>query len=411
LLKNSICGFYWIRSSGIPFFTWFSEEFYEKKWNQDNLFFSGFFSALNSSADTFFEKSPLSLIEFKDYRIYCRTISSDDIFVLIMLKEIPKEITLKAERLINKMVEKYFDTVLSNDILETQEEEDVRFQFLKFIEEIEKDRIDGNILLTLKEKKSIDHEKIKSFSDKQLHKTINKSNQELQTKVHDLEAKIKTIDMVTKTIAHTFNNQLSTILGYVSLLKIDYENSEFFDVLEEMEHSSLRARDLTSQLLTLVKSIDDQPKKSEESQRNKLSSGQTEQVEKKSKIFKGKGRILVLDDEKTILDVAHKMLSRLGYEVSGAIFLEQSVEMYRESIKKGRKYDAVILDLSELGGSEGYGLKLWKEVDPDVNAIISSGYADDPIFENYKNYGIKAVLKKPYDIAQLSKILYDIIRS
>jgi len=411
MLKNSICGFYWIRSSGIPFFTWFSEDFYEKKWNQDNLFFSGFFSALNSSAETFFEKSPLSLIEFKDYRIFCRSIRSDDIFVLITLKEIPKQITLKAERLINKMVEKYYDTVLSNDILETQEEEDARIQFLKFIEEIEKDIKDGNKISTLKEKKPIDQEKIKSFSDKQLHKTINKSNQELQTKVHDLEAKIKTIDMVTKTIAHTFNNQLSTILGYVSLLKIDYENSEFFDTLEEMEHSSLRARDLTSQLLTLVKSIDEQPKKSEESQRNKLSSGQTEQVEKKSKIFKGKGRILVLDDEKTILDVAHKMLSRLGYEVSGAIFLEQSVEMYRESIKKGRKYDAVILDLSELGGSEGYGLKLWKEVDPDVNAIISSGYADDPIFENYKNYGIKAVLKKPYDIAQLSKILYDIIRS
>jgi len=420
-ISDAICGFYWIRSSGIPFFTWFSEDYYEKKWNQDNLFFSGFFSALNSSADTFFEKSPLSLIEFKDYRIYCRTIQSDDIFVLITLKEIPKEITLKAERLINKMVEKYFDIVLSNDILETQEEEDVRTQFLKYIEEIEKDIKDGNNISTFKEKKSIDQEKIKSFSDKQLHKNINKSNQELQTKVHDLEAKIKTIDMVTKTIAHTFNNQLSTILGYVSLLKIDYENSEFFDTLEEMEHSSLRARDLTSQLLTLVKSIDKQSNKPEESQKDIISSGQTEQVEKESKIFKGKGRILVLDDEKTILDVAHKMLSlldvahkmlsRLGYEVSGAIFLEQAIEMYRESIKKGRKYDAVILDLSELGGSEGYGLKLWKEVDPDVKAIISSGYADDPIFEKYKNYGIKAALKKPYDIAQLSKILHEVINS
>ena len=411
LLKNSICGFYWIRSSGIPFFTWFSEDFYEKKWNQDNLFFSGFFSALNSSADTFFEKSPLSLIEFKDFRIFCRTIRSDDIFVLITLKEIPKQIMLKAERLINKMVEKYYDTVLSNDILETQEEENVRIQFLKYIEKIENDIKDGNKISTLKEKKPIDQEKIKISRGKQLTKNINDSNNELQTKVQDLESKIKSIDMVTKTIAHTFNNLLSSILGYVSLLKVDYENAEFFDTLEEMEHSSLRARDLTSQLLTLVKFIDKRPKKPEELKKEQLSSDQTELVDKDSKIFKGKGRILVLDDEKTILDVAHKMLSRLGYEVSGAIFLEQAVEMYRESIKKGRKYDAVILDLSELGGSEGYGLKLWKEVDPDVNAIISSGYADDPIFENYKNYGIKAVLKKPYDIAQLSKILYDIIRS
>jgi len=328
-----------------------------------------------------------------------------------MLKEIPKEITLKAERLINSMVEKYNDTVLSNDILETQEEKDVKSQFLKFIEKIERGVKEGNNILTLKEKKIIDQEEIKISSDKHLTKNINDSNNELQTKVQDLESKIKSIDMVTKTIAHTFNNLLSSILGYVSLLKVDYENAEFFDTLEEMEHSSLRARDLTSQLLTLVKFIDKRPKKPEELKKEQLSSDQTELVDKDSKIFKGKGRILVLDDEKTILDVAHKMLSRLGYEVSGAIFLEQAVEMYRESIKKGRKYDAVILDLSELGGSEGYGLKLWKEVDPDVNAIISSGYADDPIFENYKNYGIKAVLKKPYDIAQLSKILYDIIRS
>ena len=407
-MKNAICGFYWIRSSGIPFFKWFSEEFFEKKWNTDNLFFSGFFSALNSSADTFFENSPLSLIEFKDYRVYCSTIRSDDIFVLITLKDFPKGI---AERLINQMVEKYYDTVLSNDILDTQEEIDVRIQFLKFLEEIEENINDGDNLLTLKEIKSLNQEKIKSINDKQLQKNINKSNQELQTKVHDLEAKIKSIDMVTKTIAHTFNNLLSSILGYVSLLKIDYENSEFFDTLEEMENSSLRARDLTSQLLTLVKNIDTQQKKPEESQKDKLPSDQTKQIERDTHVFKGKGRILVLDDEKTILDVANKMLSRLGYQVSGAIFLEQAVEMYRDSLKQGRKYDAVILDLSELGGSEGYGLKLWKDVDPDVKAIISSGYAADPIFENYKNYGIMAVLKKPYDITQLSKILYEVIRS
>ncbi len=408
-MKNTICGFYWIRSSGIPFFSWFSEEYFEKKWNQDDLFFSGFFSAVNSSADTFFENSPLSLIEFNDYRVYCRTIRSDDIFVLITLKEIPKKEI--SERLINKMVEKYYDTVLSNDILLTQEERDVKIQFLKYMEEIEEDIKSGNDFSALKEIKSLNQERLESSSDKQFQKRISDSNQELQTKVHDLESKIKTIEMVTKTIAHTFNNQLSTILGYVSLLKIDYENSEFFETLEEMEHSSLRARDLTSQLLTLVKNIDKQQKKPEELQKDKPSEDQTRHGEKEGQIYKGKGRILVLDDEKTILDVAHKMLSHLGYQVSGAIFLEQSIEMYRESIRKGRKYDAVILDLSELGGSEGFGLKLWKEVDPNVNAIISSGYADDPIFENYKKYGIKAALKKPYDIAQLSKVLYDVIGS
>ena len=186
------------------------------------------------------------------------------------------------------------------------------------------------------------------------------------------------------------------------------QNVKFTDIMGVLRDMGVRGKYVDA---SLVKSIDEQPKKPEESQKDEPSTGQTEQIEKETQIFKGKGRILVLDDEKTILDVAHKMLSRLGYEVSGAIFLEQAIEMYRESIRKGRKYNAVILDLSELGGSEGYGLKLWKEVDPDVKAIISSGYADDPIFENYKNYGIKAALKKPYDIAQLSKILYEVLKS
>ncbi|MHA1720201.1 MAG: response regulator [Promethearchaeota archaeon] len=311
------------------------------------------------------------------------------------------------------MVDKYNDFILSNDVLFSQEEEHVKIQFLKFLDEIEEKLKAGEQISTLKESTTLTlRKKEQTYNKKQIQKMKNVSNQEdLQIKIHDLESKIKTADMVTKAIAHTFNNLLSSILGYVSLLKMDYKNSEFYETLEEIEHSSLRARDLTSQLLTLIKSIDTQSEKSETSQKEDISQDKQEQIEKDSHIFKGKGIILILDDEKTILDVSNKMLSRLGYHVSGAIFLEQAIEMYRDSIKKGRKYDAVILDLSELGGSEGYGLKLWKDVDPDINMIISSGYADDPIFENYEKFGVKAALKKPYDIAQLSKILHDVINS
>ncbi|RLI60605.1 MAG: hypothetical protein DRO88_14140 [Promethearchaeia archaeon] len=303
------------------------------------------------------------------------------------------------------MVDKYNDFILSNDVLFSQEEEHVKIQFLKFLDEIEEKLKAGEQFSALKESTTLNPRKKEQVQNKkQIQKMKNVSNQEdLRIKIHDLESKIKTAEMVTKAIAHTFNNLLSSILGYVSLLKMDYKNSEFYETLEEIEHSSLRARDLTSQLLTLIKNID--------TQKEDISQDNQEQIEKDSHIFKGKGIILILDDEKTILDVSNKMLSRLGYHVSGAIFLEQAIEMYRDSIKKGRKYDAVILDLSELGGSEGYGFKLWKDVDPDINMIISSGYADDPIFENYEKFGVKAALKKPYDIAQLSKILHDVINS
>jgi CheY-like chemotaxis protein len=49
------------------------------------------------------------------------------------------------------------------------------------------------------------------------------------------------------------------------------------------------------------------------------------------------------------------------------------------------------------------------ELDPNINAIVSSGYATDPIMSNYKKYGFSAVVTKPYSVEELEKILHNLL--
>jgi DNA-binding NarL/FixJ family response regulator len=44
--------------------------------------------------------------------------------------------------------------------------------------------------------------------------------------------------------------------------------------------------------------------------------------------------------------------------------------------------------------------------DPEVRAIVSSGYSSDPILEKYEKYGFKGVLPKPYEMEKLSDVLH-----
>jgi DNA-binding NarL/FixJ family response regulator len=49
------------------------------------------------------------------------------------------------------------------------------------------------------------------------------------------------------------------------------------------------------------------------------------------------------------------------------------------------------------------------EIDPDVKAIVSSGYPDDPIMSDFKKYGFRSVVAKPYKIQELSEILRKVL--
>jgi len=126
----------------------------------------------------------------------------------------------------------------------------------------------------------------------------------------------------------------------------------------------------------------------------------------------GTGRVLVVDDEEAIRTLVDFTLTRLGYDVMQAETALEGVNLYRMQLEKGERFDAVILDLTLPGGMGGKeALKKLIEIDPTVNAIVSSGYATDATMSRYQDFGFRGVIAKPYEAAELGKIVHDVIIS
>ncbi len=120
----------------------------------------------------------------------------------------------------------------------------------------------------------------------------------------------------------------------------------------------------------------------------------------------GTGRVLVMDDEDAVLDVASQMLRHLGYEVATVSDGAAALQAFAEARRAGSPFDVVFLDLTVPGGMGGAETvrKLLRE-DPMVRAVASSGYSSDPIMANYRAFGFRAALPKPYSLVDLSRAL------
>jgi len=126
--------------------------------------------------------------------------------------------------------------------------------------------------------------------------------------------------------------------------------------------------------------------------------------------FSGRGRILIMDDEFIIREVAGKMLKDAGFTVDKAVSGEEAVDMYKEAFNKGIPYDVIILDLTIPGGMGGNkALQKIKEFHKDVAAICSSGYSEDDIISNPQKYGFAASLPKPYLRETFSEVIRKVI--
>src|SRR5438067_3244866 len=131
-----------------------------------------------------------------------------------------------------------------------------------------------------------------------------------------------------------------------------------------------------------------------------------------NEVISGTGRILIVDDEEAIRAVVEFTLESLGYKVSQAESALEGVELYRQKLEAGERFDAVILDLTLPGGMGGKeALKKLIEIDPTVNAIVSSGYAMDATMSRYQDFGFRGVIAKPYEAAELGKIVHEVIES
>ncbi len=123
-----------------------------------------------------------------------------------------------------------------------------------------------------------------------------------------------------------------------------------------------------------------------------------------------RGKVLVLDDEEVICELVAYALTPLGYEVEQAYDSLTMLAMYREAMEKREPFDAVVMDLTIPGGMGGKeAIVKLLELDPQARAIVSSGYAMDPIMSRYREYGFSGVIAKPYDIDELAVVIANTI--
>lgn len=122
-------------------------------------------------------------------------------------------------------------------------------------------------------------------------------------------------------------------------------------------------------------------------------------------------KILIMDDEEAIRDFLYDALTSKGCKVDVAKEGSEAIEKYKEALSKGEKFNLVILDLTVPGGMGGKGviMKL-RDIDPDVCAIVSSGYSDTDVMSKYKEYGFVDYLNKPYTLSLLYSTIAKIVQ-
>ena len=119
-----------------------------------------------------------------------------------------------------------------------------------------------------------------------------------------------------------------------------------------------------------------------------------------------KKKILFMDDEKTIRDIAGQIIDRLGYEAVLAENGLEAIELYSKEMSSGDRFEVVILDLTVkagLGGRETMDELL--RIDPGVKAIISTGYTNNPIITQHSDFGFAGAITKPYKAKDLKELL------
>jgi signal transduction histidine kinase/CheY-like chemotaxis protein/uncharacterized protein YdeI (BOF family) len=125
----------------------------------------------------------------------------------------------------------------------------------------------------------------------------------------------------------------------------------------------------------------------------------------------GPVRILFMDDEEPIRLAAKGLFARLDHDVTVVGDGAEAVREYRAAQRSGRPYDVVVLDLTVPGGMGGRAaMEELRAIDPEVRAIVSSGYSSDPVMANYEEFGFAAVVAKPYDIKALVAAVHQVAR-
>jgi len=117
-------------------------------------------------------------------------------------------------------------------------------------------------------------------------------------------------------------------------------------------------------------------------------------------------RVLVMDDEAAIRDLTSELLGARGYEVTAVPDGMAALKTYEQAMRSGENFQAVILDATIRGGMGGVAtIERLRDLDPNVTAIICSGYSDEAALSEFLTYGFRAALPKPFTRHELANVL------
>ncbi|MCX7678599.1 MAG: PAS domain S-box protein [Spirochaetes bacterium] len=123
-----------------------------------------------------------------------------------------------------------------------------------------------------------------------------------------------------------------------------------------------------------------------------------------------KPRVLLMDDDEAVIEIVTKFLSYLGYEFETARDGQEAITKFVQGRDELKPFDVVILDLAVTGGMGGREtLAVLKKIDPQVRAVLATGYLNDPVVLNYQDYGFADLIKKPFRLEELNRILHRVL--
>ncbi|MBI9075662.1 MAG: PAS domain S-box protein [Desulfatibacillum sp.] len=121
---------------------------------------------------------------------------------------------------------------------------------------------------------------------------------------------------------------------------------------------------------------------------------------------RGHGRVLLMDDEEVVRDITGEILEYLGFTVDKAPDGAEAVRIYQEAMESAQPFRIVIMDLTVPGGMGGkQAMEKILEMDPHAKALVSSGYSQDPIMSEFREFGFSGVIAKPFTPENLMRVI------
>ena len=106
------------------------------------------------------------------------------------------------------------------------------------------------------------------------------------------------------------------------------------------------------------------------------------------------------------------MLTYLGYDIVVARDGVQAIRLYTELQASNAPVDVVIMDLTIPGGMGGQeAVRKILKINNQAKVIVSSGYSNDPVMADFKEYGFTAMVPKPFNFDELSKVIDKVINT